>query len=68
MNVKDKDKEFAKYLRKISRETEMEEKEEKGGAVFRSKSWDNIPSHRTTRRKFRQDANQYLNNPEDFEP
>jgi hypothetical protein len=65
--MKDRDAAFAKYLRKISRESELEERSEKGGPIFRSKSWDSIPSHKTTRRKFKQVASQFLDNPEDFE-
>lgn len=65
--MKDKDREFARYLRKIARESEMEERAEKGGPIFRSKTWDTTPSHKQERRSFKQRINQFLDLAEELE-
>ena len=60
-----KSEELVSDLNQAFRKARIEHENEFGRV--RSKSWDEIPSHRQKRRCVKQSLNQFLDNPEDFE-
>ncbi len=62
---KDKNRDIAKDIRKAVREVELE-REKTFGGIFRSKTWDELPSHKQERRKLRQKLDLCRYNPENF--